>query len=243
MSGALLAVSSVAGIGVQALSASGLMPAWIRAQRKIGAIIPDVTIEETHSDRLTVTQHPIADGSKISDHAYKMPATVTMRLGFSNSNVVGAAVQGFMSGGGFGDITGGLAGAGQGLISSFTEQRCIEIYKQLVKLQFDQTAWDAGNIALQPFQLVTGKRTYDNMVITELQVHTDHTTEYALMIEVHMEEVRIVTTSSTTQPSQANQAAPSRTQSPTDQVNKAATPAGPDLSIARGTFGAIPGGY
>ena len=239
MSGALLAVSSVAGIGQQALTASGLMPAWIRAGRKIGTIIPDVTIEENHSDRLTVTQHPIADGTQIADHAYKMPATVTMRLGFSNSNVVGAAVQGFMSGGGFSDIGGGLLGAGKGLLSSFSEQRCIHIYDQLRLLQFDQDAWDAGQVALRPFELTTGKRVYPNMVITELQVRTDHTSEYSLMIEVHMQEVRIVTTSSTTQPSQENQAAPQKTQSPTDQTNKAATPVDPN-SVLGGQLGVLP---
>jgi hypothetical protein len=242
MSGALVAISSVAGIGVQALSASGLMPAWIRAPRSIGTIIPDVTIEESHSDRLTVTQHPIANGSPVSDHAYKMPATITMRLGFSNSNVVGAAVQGFMSGGGFTDLAGGLAGAGEGLLSSFTEQRVKDIYAKLVALQFDKTAWEQGGVALMPFKLTTGKRTYDNVVITEISVRTDHTSEYALMVECHMQEVFIVTTSSTTQPSQANQAIPGQTAAPTDQADKSATPvpAGrtPSLFKGSGIFGA-----
>src|SRR4029077_19725214 len=109
MSGALLntglrAVTSVAGIGTELLSATGLMPAMFKAPRKIGTIIPDVTIEESHSDRLTVTQHPVASGSQIADHAYKMPATITMRVGFSNSSVISAGVQGFMQGGGFSDL-------------------------------------------------------------------------------------------------------------------------------------------
>jgi hypothetical protein len=231
MSGSLLAVSSVAGIGTQALSASGLMPALIRAPRRIGTVIPDVTIEEDHSDRLTVTQHPIADGSPVSDHAYKMPGTITMRLGFSNSNVVGAGVQGFMSGGGFADLAGGISGLGSGLLSSFTEQRASDIYAQLLKLQFDQSAWDQGKVALNAFKLVTGKRTYPNVVITELSVRTDHTSEYALMIDVHMQEVFIVTTAATTQPAQTDQSQAPQTASPSDQPDKTATPTGPRKSI------------
>jgi hypothetical protein len=249
MSGALLGISAVGGIAQQALQATGLMPAWFRAPRSIGdssskggAIIPDVTIEEQHSDRLTVTQHPIADGSPIHDHAYKLPATVVMRIGFSNSNIVGAAVQGFQSGGGFSDIGGGLAGAGQGLLSAATEQRCNDIYKKLVKLQFDQEAWDQGMAPLAAFSLTTGKRPYKNMVITELSMRNDKTTEYALIIEVHMQEVFIVKTASTTQPSQTNQSNPEKTASPTDQTDKSATPTpNPNSFIKRGAdffFGA-----
>jgi hypothetical protein len=232
MSGALLntglrAVTSVAGIGTELLSATGLMPAMFKAPRKIGTIIPDVTIEESHSDRLTVTQHPVASGSQIADHAYKMPATITMRVGFSNSSVISAGVQGFMQGGGFSDLSGGLTGAGKGLLSSFTEERVSDIYRQLLKLQFDETAWQKGEVALQPFTLITGKRTYKTVVITELSVRTDHTTEWSLMVECHMQEVVFVTTSQTTQPAQSDQVKKEQTASPTDQPDKTAQPTEP----------------
>lgn len=229
MSGALVstglrAISSVAGIGTQVLNATGLMPAMFKAPRKIGTIIPDVTIEESHSDRLTVTQHPIVDGTQIADHAFRLPPTITMRLGFSNSNVVGAGVQGFTEGGGFSDLGGAIAGVGKGLLSSFTEQRVTDIYRALRKLQFDEVAWKAGRVALQPFTLVTGKRTYEKVVITELSVRTDHTTEYALMVECHMQEIIIVKTSQTTQPAQENQTKKEQTATPTDQSDKTVKP-------------------
>jgi hypothetical protein len=222
MSGALLGISAVGGIAQQAVSASGLLPAWIRAPRMIGTIIPDVTIEESHSDRLTVTQHPIVDGSPISDHAFKLPATIVMRVGFSNASVVAAAVQGFQGGGGFSDLGGGLAGAGSGLLSSFSEERVKNIYKQLLDLQFDRTKWDQGERALLPFKLTTGKRTYDNVVITDLSIRTDRTTEYSLVVECHMQEVILVKTDSTTQPAQSSQALAAKTASPTDQATKSA---------------------
>jgi hypothetical protein len=60
--------------------------ALIRRARRIGTIIPDVVIEETHSDRLQVTQHPIALGSPINDHAFRLPGTLTMRCGWRGTS-------------------------------------------------------------------------------------------------------------------------------------------------------------
>jgi hypothetical protein len=220
MSGLLAGLSTGASFAQQGLSAAGLMPAFIRNTRRVGAIIPDVTIEEQHSDRLQVTQHPVARGSPVSDHAFKLPATVTMRMGWTNANPVGSAVQGFQAGGGFENIGGGLLGAGKGLLSSATEQRVRDIYDGLIKLQYDKEEAAKGGNPVQPFQLTTGKRTYENMVIVELGVRTDHTTEYSLMIECHMQEVFIVETQTTTQPAQSDQAKPESTQATTAAPDK-----------------------
>jgi hypothetical protein len=55
--------------------------------RAIGDIIPDVVVEEIGNDDLFVTLHPVEKGAAVSDHAFKMPATVEMRCGFSDSSV------------------------------------------------------------------------------------------------------------------------------------------------------------
>jgi hypothetical protein len=242
MSGALALTGVSAVVGSSAFSTlaaqlplpQGLQSILLRGLRKIDTIIPDVTIEENHSDRVTVTQHPIATGTPVSDHVYRLPSTVTMRLGWTNSNPVGAALGGFAAGGGFGgDIGGGLAGAGSGLLSSFDEQRVNQIYEQLRKLQFDDAAWGKGQTPVNTFQLVTGKRTYPSMIITELQIHTDRSSEYSLMVEAHFQEVMKVTSESTTQPAQTDQQNPSQTASPTDTGDKTATPPGNPNSVAR----------
>ena len=288
MSGLLgVAFGPIAGIAQTAmpmLTATGLLPSWIRAPRSLGkagtkdksVIIPDVTIEENHSDRLTVTQHPIAIGTPISDHAYLNPATITMRIGFTNANPMGAAISGgiagFAAGGGVANLGGGLLGGaagalgvnpagvssvlsgdfsnvsnlftGGGLMGSVMEQRCKQIYEKLRTLQFDKTAWNKGLGGVEPFTLVTGKREYENVVITELSVRTDHTTEYSLMIEVHMQEVFIVIPKSTTQPSQANQATPTQpsTASPEEHPpeHPTETPTPPSQSVPRQLWGPPP---
>jgi hypothetical protein len=53
--------------------------------RFIDTIIPDVTIEEIHHDELITTDHPVEIGAAITDHAFKRPAELEMRVGFSNS--------------------------------------------------------------------------------------------------------------------------------------------------------------
>jgi len=206
MSGFVTGLATVGTFAAPALSASGLMPAFIRQPRSIGAIIPDVTIEEQHTDRIAITQHPIADGTPVSDHAYLMPPQVTMRIGFTNANPVGAGVSGFMEG--------GLEGAGEGLLSTVMETRARDIYKKLRDLQQ----------SFEPFQLTTGKRTYEHMMIAELSIRNDHTTEYALIVEVNMQQVFRVRTRTTQQPAQSDQAAPSKTASPTDEPPKQPDP-------------------
>jgi hypothetical protein len=50
-------------------------------------IIPDVTIREEHNDSMTITEHPVQKGTGafVSDHAYRMPAELTLEYGFSPS--------------------------------------------------------------------------------------------------------------------------------------------------------------
>ena len=52
-------------------------------KRSIGGIVAQVTIEETATDDVTITEHPVEQGAPIADHAFKRPATVTIRAGWS----------------------------------------------------------------------------------------------------------------------------------------------------------------
>ena len=45
----------------------------------------DAVFREDHSLRLVSTNHPVQNGAAISDHAYLIPAQVTMEIGFSDS--------------------------------------------------------------------------------------------------------------------------------------------------------------
>lgn len=53
--------------------------------RMIDTIIPDVVISESGRDQLQITDHPVEIGATVSDHAFKRPAELEMRCGFSDS--------------------------------------------------------------------------------------------------------------------------------------------------------------
>lgn len=129
-------------------------------ERKIGAIIPAVTIIEEHTDEVQVTEHPVDTGANVADHAIVMPAIVRCTFGWTDSLfAVNYALNSLLKG-----------------IKS-TE----DVYKELQKMMK----------ARQPFSLQTGKRKYDNVIITALRTSTTVETENSLIIDVTFQEIRL----------------------------------------------------
>jgi len=135
--------------------------------RKIGIIIPDVVITEKHSDTLEITEHPVEDKAPVADHAFKRPSELVMEVGFSGGGSLLDLV----------DTT--SVGLGVGLSPR-------ETYQQILDLQANRV----------PFDVVTGKRLYSNMLIRVLDVTTDKHTENVLMATLVLREVQITSTQS-----------------------------------------------
>jgi hypothetical protein len=53
--------------------------------RSVGTLIAEVTIKESSTDEMTITQHPVEQGAAITDHVYRNPAMLTVYLGWSAS--------------------------------------------------------------------------------------------------------------------------------------------------------------
>lgn len=53
-------------------------------RQSIGQFTAYLTIEEIANDDIEITQHPVQEGSTITDHAYIKPSTVAMKLIFDN---------------------------------------------------------------------------------------------------------------------------------------------------------------
>lgn len=75
------------------------------------------------------------------------------------------------------------------------------IYQQLLALQAQ----------LQLFNVVTGKRSYTNMLMRSLEMVTDVKHETALYVRAHLREVITVSTQTVTVPPAQNQAMPQKT--------------------------------
>ncbi len=161
--------------------------------RQFAGIIPDVTIEESHVDTLTITDHPVETGAAISDHAFKNPAEVTAKLGWSQQMALLNSV-----------FSGGLF-SGVGSLQ--------QMYEKLLDLQASR----------EPFDLSTGKRQYQNMLIKSLAVITDVETENVLMVTIIFREVIMVSTSTATL-AVDKQASPQQTASPQNTGTKTLQP-------------------
>jgi hypothetical protein len=71
---------------VQAIGGSlenQLVNVYIKPYRAVAGFQADAVIDEEGIDELVLTDHPVEQGATITDHAYKMPATVTLEYGWS----------------------------------------------------------------------------------------------------------------------------------------------------------------
>ena len=67
----------------------------IKQGRSIAGIVPGVVIQEDLSDTLTMTEHPVEYGPKVTDNAFVNPCEVTMRVAWSDGSL--GAESGFSS--------------------------------------------------------------------------------------------------------------------------------------------------
>lgn len=128
-----------------------------------------VTIQESTTDAMEITQHPVQSGSSISDHAFKKPTTLSIQIQFDTSSNI--------------PLIGGL-----GLVGGLFGKSLSEIYQDLLDLQNPT----GGTTVLTPFDVVTLKRTYKTMLISTLGCTTDKRTENVLAINVTFQEAIIV---------------------------------------------------
>lgn len=76
-----------------------VVAAIFRPRLRNGDISAQVTIEEAHTDQLAIMDHPVESGALISDHAFKLPAELVIKCGWSNSGV--GPLGGVLAPGGF----------------------------------------------------------------------------------------------------------------------------------------------
>jgi len=135
-----------------------------------------VALVEEHHDEMIITDHPVEQGSVISDHAFKLPSLLHMDLGYTTSS---ALASGLPTIAGIIPIP-TLAGFFPQGNSSFLQQ----VYQRFLALQATRTL----------LQIYTGKRTYDNMLIQGLTIRTDEALENAMIIQGQFRQLFIART-------------------------------------------------
>ena len=171
-----------------------------------GAIIAQATVEEVHTDEAEITEHPVEQGSTISDHAFVRPSEVIVTCGWSNSpsnsgplnQLLGAAantspvVQAIV---GAAEFVGGvlsLLGGGQDAITT--------AYNSLLSAYQNRILFD----------VYTGKRIYQNMLIKSIVQTTDQHTENSSLIRVTFRQILMAVTQTVTVPDSSVMANPAQ---------------------------------
>ena len=128
-------------------------------------LVPSVAISEKHMDSIEITEHPVEIGAAVSDHAYKKPSEVIMELGFAG----GGSLLDF--------VDTSKIGLSLGLSPKETYQKILEMQE-----------------AREPIKVITGKRTYENMLIRAIEVTTDRSSENVLMCLLTLREIIFTST-------------------------------------------------
>lgn len=123
-------------------------------------IIPDVVLEEAHTDEVQVTEHPVDVGANVADHAFRKPAVVHCRFGWSDNSRLIASVLSTLSG-------------NRGFLT--TKQ----VYSELLKILN----------ARQPLRISTGKRQYPKVLLTSVKTTTTVDTEASLIVDLTFQEL------------------------------------------------------
>lgn len=163
------------GGNVIAVAQLGLDAILVKPHRAIGPFTAHVTIKETHTDEIEVTEHPVDQGANISDHAFARPAELVIEAAWSNSPPASNVVQGLAQA-----VSGTINGVSS-IISGNAPSQIKELYSKLLQLQKSRI----------PFQVFTGKRDYADMLCTSLVAETDKETENVLKITARFKQVLI----------------------------------------------------
>jgi Dit-like phage tail protein len=147
-----------------------------------------VAVEESGRDEMIITDHPVEQGAVISDHAYRMPATLRMRLGWSAA----------MSGAGEVSVLGVTLPTLAGLFGAFDQSASGDAGQQFLQAIYAQLLTVLANREL--LVILTGKSVYSNMLLRSLDLRTTQETENSLLLDCEFRQVILVNTSTVNVP-------------------------------------------
>lgn len=149
---------------------------FVRTKREIGGIELDTVLVEEHDNSVIITTNPVEDGVDITDHAIVQPKVLFVR-GAVTDTPLGVAA--------FGQLVDSVTGL-FGTSTSSNITRSTNAYNLMLGLME----------ARKEIDIVTGLKTYTNMLMTSLKTVQDKDTSKIVFLDMLFEE--IITTSSAT---------------------------------------------
>jgi hypothetical protein len=150
-----------------------------KTKTQIGTVTVDAAVFIKHSISSSMTKNPVEEGAQVTDHVELNPQAISIQGVISDTpldfNVLNDIVKGNFKnlGKSFSD----------GVKSSLNKSsRSVEQYQALMEL------WKSR----KPFQVITGLKVYDSMILTKLDVDQTSTTGQAIHFNADIEEIRII---------------------------------------------------
>lgn len=143
-----------------------------QSRATIGSVTIDASVSETHSDTSDVTENPVEQGAKITDHVQIKPKQLTIQGVISDTPINFAFV----------DNVAGAINTVKSYLGGTT--RSIDAYNRLVDIQRKR----------DPITVITGLRVYSNMILQNISVNRTATTGKAVHFTAELREIRIAGT-------------------------------------------------
>lgn len=143
----------------------------------VGVVQFDASISEVHSDSSEVTDHPVEEGSDITDHIRKLPSAIEINGRITNTPIVLLA----------------SVFAKSPIVDNLVPSvgtRVFDGYQELLNIQAQGIIVD----------VITSLRDYENMAITNVQVNRDKDTGNVLDATISLREVVIANSISVSLP-------------------------------------------
>jgi hypothetical protein len=186
----------------------------------VGVVQFDASVSEVHTDEMEITDHPVEEGSDISDHIRKMPITIEMNGVITNNPIVFLASVRAKS-----PVTTDI---------STTQDRVGTGYDKLREIQ------ESGEL----IDVATSLRDYNNMVIQSLSISRDVSTGNILDATLTLREIIIAKQLTTDLPipipekvakkTETNKGNKSKTAATTEQTEKSSSVLGSLLGALGG---------
>ena len=150
-----------------------------KTKTQIGTITVDAAVSLKHSLSSSLTKNPVEEGAKVTDHVELEPQGLSIQ-GVISDTPLDFQVLNDLVNGNFKNIGKSFK---DGIKSSLGKtSRSIEQYQAIVEL------WKSR----EPFQVITGFKVYDSMILTKFEVDQNATTGRAMHFTAEMEQIRIV---------------------------------------------------
>lgn len=158
-----------------------------KSRTRVGALVFDALVSESHEFSTAVTQFPVEQGAPITDHVRQEPAKLTIEAIITNHPIKAEKLSQFVY-----DVASGK----ESILIEESVSRVSGAFKQLLDMIGEMDNYEAAPKLIEPVDVVTSLKLYKNMVITSVSINKD-SPEEALRFTMTLQKIRRATLRST----------------------------------------------